>query len=190
MLSWYNRNITQTEICLHNTFYLNRIFTREMKKKKSQKNCYHLQCLDWILPFCVHVGRCSTSFLFCRAFLQGLDSKGTRSLRSHPILEDGHRGHHLFPLSLCQNPSATLPPGIQLPVLKARADRAPQAAVRRGVRSRGLAPLASELHLTQAIGPWSLPELRCSHARDWQRTPLVGTLTHGLDFLPWAQIHC
>lgn len=42
MLSWYNRNITQTEICLHNTFYLNRIFTREMKKKKKSEKLLSL----------------------------------------------------------------------------------------------------------------------------------------------------
>lgn len=38
MLSCYKRNISQTEICLHNTLYLNRIFTGEMKKiKKGRK---------------------------------------------------------------------------------------------------------------------------------------------------------
>lgn len=50
MLSWYNRNITQTEICLHNTFYLNRIFTREMKKKKKVRKTA-ITCNAWT-EFC------------------------------------------------------------------------------------------------------------------------------------------
>lgn len=61
MLSWYNRNITQTEICLHNTLYLNRIFTGE--KKKRQKTA--ITCNVWIefLPFCVDAGKCSAGFV-------------------------------------------------------------------------------------------------------------------------------
>lgn len=55
MLSHYNRNIAQTEICLHNTFPLNRIFTGEMKNKKKSGNCYRLQGTDRIFA---SLGRC------------------------------------------------------------------------------------------------------------------------------------
>lgn len=64
MLSWYNRNITQTEICLHNTLHLNRIFTGEIKKKKKGRKLLLLAVrgLNFSL-FCVNVGKCSAGFV-------------------------------------------------------------------------------------------------------------------------------
>lgn len=76
MLSWYNRNITQTEICLHNTLYLNRIFTAE-KKKGRKLLSLAMHGLNFLL-FCADVGKCSAGFVYqnissrtCRARVQG-----------------------------------------------------------------------------------------------------------------------
>jgi len=94
MLSPYNRNITQTEIYLHNTFCLNRIFTGGKKKKKNQKTAITHNARTEFLPVWVHVGRCRTSLPFRRAFLQRLGQEGCEvSFRSHRTPEDRHRGH-------------------------------------------------------------------------------------------------
>lgn len=92
MLSWYNRNITQTEICLHNTLHLNRIFTGEIKKKKRQKTA--ITCSAWIEFFAV-LCKCREMLSWlCLAehFFKGLQSKGPRSLRHAPTLEGDAEG--------------------------------------------------------------------------------------------------
>lgn len=154
MLTRCNRNIAQTEICLHNTFPLNRIFTGEMKNKRKSENWYRLQGTDKIF---VGLGICR-KMLNSFSVLQSIFSRAwiTRVQGPEEFIqcEEADTEGIAFSLGPCVRAlSASPPPGLQLPALKGSTDRVPQTAMKRAVRSWGLASFASEMHLTPVVSP-------------------------------------